>query len=160
MKIIDKYPKNNEKFFEKLNRKFLGKEKEFNNRCKYLTEHSICDIYSPLLPIAREIWENYNMEYKLESFNNKIKVTVFFYNSSLEESYHFFFNSSSEESYYLSHFPIYKLELYSVFNDIEDNATIVKRVKAVDNLNKIWILYDLLLGVDLDILFRRGKKIN
>jgi len=148
MTIIEKYPKDDEKFFEILNRKHLGKEEEFNNRCRYLTKKLIYDIYSPLLPIAKEMWENYNMEYKLESFNNKIKVTVFFYNSSLEESYH------------LSHFPIYTLELYSVFNDIEDNAMIVKRVKAVDNLNKIWILYDLFLGVDLDILFRRGKKIN
>jgi len=148
MIIIEKYPKDYEKFFEILNRKHLGKEEEFNNRCRYLTKKLAYDIYSPLLPIAKEIWENYNMEYKLESFNNIIKVTVFFYNPSLEESYH------------LSHFPIYTLELYSVFNDIEDNAMIVKRVKAVDNLNKIWILYDLFLGVDLDILFRRGKKLN
>ena len=150
IKIIDRYP-NDGKFFEILSKKGLGREKEFDFRCKTLKDMALHNIDSLFLPIAVESWEKFSIEYKIENideYSNKVKVIVFYYNPLLEEYYH------------LQHFPIYVLEIYGVMDDILDDVLIISEVKAIDYLNDIWIRYEIFTAIDLSKLFERGTIID
>ena len=150
IKIIDRYP-NNDEFFEILSKKGLGGKEDFDFRCKTLKGMALHSIDSLFLPIAVEAWEKFSIEYKIENideYSNKVKVTVFYYNPLFEEYYH------------LEHYPFYTLEIYGAMDDILDDVLITSEVKAIDYLNNIWIRYEIFTAIDLNKLFERGTILD
>jgi hypothetical protein len=150
IKIIDRYP-NNDEFFEILSKKELGRKEDFDFRCKTLKGMVLHSIDSLFLPIAVEAWEKFDVEYKIENideYSNKVKVTVFYYNPLFEEYYH------------LQHYPFYVLEIYGAMDDILDDVLITSEVKAIDYLNDIWIRYEIFTAIDLSKLFERGTILD
>jgi len=150
--IGNRYPKDDEIFFEKLKHEgFRGGEKSFNFRCELLERMNLQEVVFLFLPIALVGRLSYNIAYEVEdSIDNKTKITIFFY-----EEFHY-----EETPYKHEKVLMYSLIIYGTFDSTNKNIFMLSKVEAISVKSDIRIEYEISKPVNLTSLFKRGIKLS